>query len=442
MTRHHRMWLGACLALLASPAIVAGAELKGVTVTDDNAITRIVAQLDKPVKYKVFTLKNPPRLVIDLLNTVNRTAALTVVSANVRNLRHAARFGRHYRLVLDLPALFSYQHRAVTIEPTTTVGYHVVVEMKVSHTARKAAVPSVAKTKPEDDLRDVVVVLDPGHGGKDTGAIGKTGSYEKNIVLQASRSLHRMLNDRFGITAYLTRQDDRYIPLRERIQIARRRSADVFVSIHADSAPKSSTVRGASVYMLSSAGASSEAARWLARQHNADSFVSGATIKGKDAVLGSILMDFSQTATMKHSKQLAVAVLDALEQKTALRTRNIESAGFAVLTSPDIPSILIELGYLSNVDDERQLNDVVYQKRLVAAVSAGIHSYLQQNAPPSSWFQQYTFKRYVVKSGDTLWSLARRNRVSVAMLKRVSGIKSDLIYPGQKLLFPVRTTPR
>ncbi len=439
MVKRYRTLIVICICALAFPATVAGVELKGVTVTDDDRITRIVVQLDKPADYRAFLLKNPPRLVIDLLNTVNVAARLTERSKNVERLRHALHPEQIYRLVFDLPGAVTYQHQAVVIQPAAAVGYHVILEMRLVSQGVPSAVeqPSV-ETKPSVDLRDAVIVIDPGHGGKDSGAIGKAGSYEKHVVLEASKRLRRMLDAQFGIRSYLTRSNDRYISLRERIKIARRHSADVFISIHVDSLPEHKDVRGAAVYMLSGGSASSEAARWLVQRHSADRFVDGASIRNKDRALALILMDFSQTAIMEHSKQLARKILDTLARKTLLRTRKIESAGFAVLTSPDIPSLLIELGYLSNAEDERRLNNAAYQKILIQAVAEGIRNYLQAYAPSSSWFQRYTFEKYTVQAGDSLWALARRNQVNVDTIKQVSGVASERIFVGQRLLLPVK----
>ena len=435
--KRYRMLLVICLTVL--PVIATGTELKGVTATDDGDITRVVVQLSEPARYKTFVLENPPRLVVDLLDTVNSEAVFAANSRQIQRVRSAPRNKQHYRLVFDLHKLVTYQHRTVVMSPATSLAYHIILEMHypADSVPPKPAAP-IAKPFSSSALRDVVVVIDPGHGGKDSGAIGKANNYEKHIVLEASQKLHRLLNGKFGMRAYLTRDDDRYLSLRERIKIARDYSADIFISVHADSLPEHSKVKGAAVYMLSGGGASSEAARWLVQRHNADQFVDGASIRNKDKEIASILMDFSQSATMEHSAFLAKSVLSALAQKTSLRTDKVEVAEFAVLTSPDIPSLLLELGYLSNPAEERKLRQVEYQQSLMQAVGEGIQRYLGTYAPDGSWFQQYQIQQYIVRSGDSLWALARRNQVSLATVKQVSGIKSEHIFVGQRLWLPAK----
>lgn len=234
--------------------------------------------------------------------------------------------------------------------------------------------------------RDIIVVIDPGHGGKDPGAIGPTGIKEKNVVLAISRELQYQLNQVPGVRAVLTRKGDYYIGLRERLHIARQYRGDLFVAIHAD-AFDDPTSAGSSVFALSSRGASSEAARWLAEKENY-SEVGEVKLDDKSDLLRSVLIDLSQTATINSSLQLGNSVLQQLSQMTRLHCERVEQARFVVLKSPDIPSLLIETGFVTNPMEARRLNDPDYQQDLAAAIQTGIKNYYQRNPPLNTLFSQ------------------------------------------------------
>jgi len=277
--------------------------------------------------------------------------------------------------------------------------------------------------------------VDPGHGGKDPGAIGVRGTREKDIVMAVSKRLAGMINREYGMSARLTRTDDRFLSLRQRVEFARRRRADLFISIHADAAPNKK-VRGASVYVLSEKGASTEAARLLARRENAADLVGGVGLQDKNETLASILIDLSQTAAMDRSAELAAVLLRAFSGVT--RSRRVEAAGFAVLKSPDTPSVLVELGYLSNRDEEAKLKQTRHQRRLAESLLAGIRRYFALHAAPGLLLAQVKVRDYTVARGDTLSDIALKFRSDVAGIKRFSGLSSDRIRIGQKLKVPVR----
>lgn len=228
--------------------------------------------------------------------------------------------------------------------------------------------------------RLVIVALDAGHGGEDPGAVGPSGLYEKDVVLAVARKLRTRINALPGMRAMLTRESDYFVPLHERVNKARRVQADLFVSIHAD-AFMNPEARGASVFALSETGATSAAARWMAKKENAADIVGGVNIKTKDATIMRALLDMSTTAQIKDSLKLGQAVLGHLGKVGRLHKPRVEQAGFAVLKAPDIPSILVETGFISNPEEESKLKDESYQAQLADALLAGIQRYFARNPP-------------------------------------------------------------
>lgn len=443
-----RRRLSLFLLLLLPVAAGAGSQLARLEVTDAGGGARIVMEFDRPPQYRVLEFDSPPRLVMDFQDT--RPAAggpdIAARSALVRRVRHARR-GGGYRLVFDLaaPVGGAYSVRRPPRHPNRVV-------LSVRHPpglARKSAPsPASARTSraaprkntaaPRDTSappRKAVIVVDPGHGGKDPGATGVRGTREKDIALAVSKRLAGLINREYGMSARLTRANDRFLSLRERVEFSRRHRADLFISIHADAAPNKK-VQGASVYVLSEKGASTEAARLLARRENAADLVGGVGLQDKNETLASILIDLSQTAAMDRSAQLAAVLLRAFSGVT--RSRRVEAAGFAVLKSPDTPSVLVELGYLSNRDEEAKLKQARHQRRLAASLLAGIRRYFAEHAAPGLLLARVKVRDYTVARGDTLSDIALKFRADVEEIKRFSGLSSDRIRIGQKLKVPVR----
>lgn len=426
--------------------------------------TRIVFDLSAPITYKAFVLTEPHRLVVDLDGATLAKDSLDenlFKQAGMRGVRHAARNPTDYRVVFDLnkplkPSTFQ-------ISPSHMYGQRLVIDLLESDAVKAPSVlsASVAKetvaasplsasapapTVPADaaasvvSSRPFVVMIDPGHGGEDPGAIGQGGSYEKNIVLGFSRKLQKLLNQREGVVAHLTRTGDYFIPLATRTRIAREKQADLFISIHTDGA-RNSKAKGSSVYALSHRGATSETAKWLAQRENASDLVGGVSLDDKEDTLAYVLLDLSQSASLDASLFLGKKVLSELGKVNDLHSKKVEQAGFMVLRSPDIPSILVELGYITNPVEERRLNTGTYQDKLVASIVAGIgefhaqrgtHRYLAMttNAPPPPP------QRYTVARGDTLDRIARKHNISSADLKQMNGLTGDLIRVGATLLIP------
>ena len=349
--------------------------------------TRITLEAAQPVAHKYFTLSNPDRLVIDL-EGVQAGAALDALAAQLGAddpYISAIRVGLNrpgvMRVVLDLkgpakpsvfqlPALGQYGHRLVVdlypAQPDATAANPAVAQPVTAQPSRPAAVPQYARL--------ITVAIDAGHGGEDPGAIGAKGSYEKNITLAVARKLKEKIDAQENMRAVLIRDGDYFVPLAQRVTKARAVKADLFLSIHADAFIKPHA-RGSSVFALSENGATSVAARWLAKKENEADLVGGVNIDVKDPFLKRTLIDLSQTATINDSLKLGHAVLKEIGGINTLHKPHVEQAGFAVLKAPDIPSILIETAFISNPEEERRLNDPGYQERLVDAIVVGVKNY-------------------------------------------------------------------
>jgi len=383
--------------------------------------TRVTLEHDAPLKFTHFTVENPDRLVVDIegvefnsvLDSIARKVAeddpyikllragrfkpgvvrlvmelKTKVKPQVFALPPVGEYG--HRLVLDvyplnppdpLMALLEGRREAVEplrVEPDSRAderlgkGGEVSVEAPEVVTSRKSGKPVVDRL--------VTITLDPGHGGEDPGAVGKRGTYEKNVTLAIARRLKARLDAEPNMRAVLTRDSDFFVPLQMRVHKARRIHSDLFVSIHADAWIKPDA-RGSSVFVLSEKGASSSAARWLAQKENAADLIGGANFDVKDPYLARTLLDLSQTATINDSLKLGKYVLGELGGINTLHKAAVEQAGFAVLKAPDIPSILVETAFISNPEEEARLNDDAYQNKMADAMVRGIRQYFLKNPP-------------------------------------------------------------
>jgi N-acetylmuramoyl-L-alanine amidase len=372
--------------------------------------SRLVFDLTTKTNYVLFTLKNPDRLVLDIKNA-HLTTDLheTYQNSLIKNFRmHLDK--KYLRIVMDLTQ--SVQVKSFLLHPKKNHPYRLVIDLtpipntssedsivlplpvpKKTHeifspasiqSTPKPTITTTLLSQNRNKTRNIIIVIDPGHGGKDPGTTGPGGVHEKNVVLAIARYLQQALNSEPGFRAVLTRNGDYYIPLRGRLNIARQDKADMFVSIHAD-AFKSYNALGASVFALSERGATSEAARWLAEKENSSELLGGASLPDKDNVLRSVLIDLSQTNTISESLQIGTSVLRELDSITVLHHSRVEQAAFVVLKSPDIPSLLIETGFLSTPRQEQQLRNPRYQRQLANAIMEGIKSYFVHNPPPGTW---------------------------------------------------------
>lgn len=420
-----------CLLLLM-PALATAASVNGVRLWAGPDTTRVVFDLSGPVEHNLFTLGNPARVVIDIENARLTAGGMPGGDGVVRRIRHAPRNGDDLRVVFDLSA--EAQAKSFVLPPHEQYGYRLVVDLENPG----AGEPRVIRQAPAGEKRDLIIAIDAGHGGEDPGAIGSRGTREKDVVLQVARRLAALVEKERGMTPVLVRTGDYYISLRERMDIARRNRADLFISIHAD-AFRDRRASGSSVYILSERGASSEAARWLAEQENAADLVGGVKLDDKDDMLKSVLLDLSQTATISASMRAASTVLGEIDKIAKLHKSDVQQAAFVVLKSPDIPSMLVETAFISNPDEERKLRDAAYQERLARAMLAGVREYFYANPVPGTLIAERVRKggiEYVINRGDTLSAIARRYQVSVDALRSFNNLDGDILQVGQVLRIP------
>ena len=303
----------------------------------------------------------------------------------------------------------------------------------VRSTSRTAPTPkSLSDPLPAPGPRDFVVAVDAGHGGKDPGAKGRRGTLEKQVVLSIARQLKKDIDRVPGLRAVLIRSSDRYVGLRGRMRRARNNGADMFVSVHADAFKKASA-SGASVFVLSRKGATSESARWLAKQENAPFLAGGVMLVDKDGDLRHAILDMSQTASLEAGFGVAEQVLARLGKVTKLHSGHVERAGFLVLKSPDIPSILVETGFLSNPGEERKLRTRKHQRKIARAIRDGVLAYFSAHPPAGTLLAE---RKHTIKRGDTLSAIALRYSVSLRHLRRINGIDGNHLRVGQVIRIP------
>jgi len=382
----------ACLSAAAACSTAAAAQLRsiGLSATPDSAVITL-ALSDGPAA-KVFTLDNPDRAVIDLPRTHADHLVVPAGSGLVTDVRVGQQPGGTLRLVLELKSAVAVK----SFSATGKGGRQLTVSL--GEPAAASAADSGPKTvraahAPGDGDRDVIIAVDAGHGGVDPGAIGHGGTREKDVTLAIARALAERIDGEPGMRAVLTRDRDEFLELRDRIQRAHAAHADMFISVHADSIADRS-ISGASVYILSVHGASSEAARELAEGQNAADLMSGALPEGGAAA--PVVLDLVQQESIGLSATAAERVVAALESVGEVRKAQVQRAGFVVLKSPAIPSMLIETAYISNPAEERRLKNAMQQARLADAICGGVHSYFVQNPPDGTRFKQ---ERRVASAG-------------------------------------------
>ncbi len=418
------------LTILVQGAALGGglSSLENVRIQALEDKTRIVLDLSAPADHTVFALDDPPRTVIDLERTRGQVGSYfnSLHGGAVRGVRTGVRARNGLRVVLDLTALRSPQ--SFTLEPSGGRGHRVVVDLPPGEPEAATLLQPKAAPPP----KPFVVAIDAGHGGKDPGALGANGTREKDITLAVARRLKELVDDEPALRAVLTRNDDRFLHLRERVRTAREHDADLFLSIHADSY-RDRRANGSSVFILSRKGASSEAARWLADRENAADLVGGASLNGVDRDIQGVVLDMLQEHTIGESWHAAQAVLERLGALGKVHKDDVERAGFVVLKSPDIPSVLVETAFLSNPAEELRLRDPSHQQLLAKAMLQGIRSYAASRLPP---IQMAELRHHVVKRGETLGRIAQRYSVSVGDLRSVNSIQGDLLHVGVKLSIP------
>jgi N-acetylmuramoyl-L-alanine amidase len=373
-----------CAILLAAPLGAATRVRQALLSVSGNEGAQLVLELTaEPGKPKVFTMKGPDRLVIDLPRTSAQGLKLPKPAGPVTRIREGVQPDGTLRIVLELARPLGFDSRVQGRQLIVDLG-RVAAGTDAASTASPPK-PVRAEHAPADAGRDIIIAIDPGHGGQDPGAIGQGGTREKDVVLAISRELARRIDAEPGMRAFLTRNDDRFIKLRDRIALARRAGADMFISVHAD-AVKKRDVTGSSVYVLSLTGASSEAARWLAEQENAADLKGGVSLSDKDDALASVLMDVSLKANIAVSGKAAEYVLSQLDRVGTIRKTSVQNAAFVVLKSPDIPSMLVETAFISNPGEEKKLRTPAHQQAIAQAIFTGVREYFRQHPPDGTLY--------------------------------------------------------
>ena len=458
-----------CVGLVFLSPFASAAVIEGMRIWRAPDHTRIVLDLSGPVDHIIAPLANPERLVLDIPGAALKADPneLPLADTPVAQIRTAVQNQTDIRIVFDLKA--KVQPRSFLLKPFAGNSdrlvldlYDIVPEQTV---AASTPVATPTTTSAADDVpvqavspqaaiktqasvageRDIIIAVDAGHGGEDPGAIGPKRLREKDVTLAISKALVAAINAERGFTAKLVRTGDYFIPLKKRRDIARNMQADLFVSIHADAFHKASA-RGASVFALSRHGATSETARFLAQRENEADLIGGVggiSLEDKDEILAGVLVDLSMTATLNSSLQVGNHVLNSMGNIARLHKRHVEQAGFMVLKSPDVPSILVETGFISNPEEAQKLGSSAYRKQMAQAVFKGVRQYFVQNPPAGTYIaaQQGAggsglAREHVIAPGDTLTAIAQRYNVSINQLLAHNGMKSHVIKVGQTLKIP------
>ena len=431
------------LALIQVTSATATSRIEGVRLWQSPEKTRLVFDLSASVKHKVFSLDNPDRLVVDITDTrlPGSLSNLKLGETPISALRWSQQDTGDLRIVLDLKKRAS--SRSFVLKPRGPYKHRLVIDLTESGSGS-----TPAQAKLQQQKRDIIVAIDPGHGGEDPGAIGHDSVREKDVVLAISRELFILFKRARGFRPVMIRNGDYYLALRERTRKARKHNADVLLSIHAD-AFRRQGAWGSSVFTLSQRGASSETARWLADRENTADLVGGeegVSLDDKDDVLASVLLDLSMTDSQNRSNRIAKLVLERLGRINRLHKKQVEQAAFVVLKSPDIPSLLVETGFITNPDEAKKLKNRTHQRKLAQAIYGGVRAFFLKAPPTGSLLasdKRYRnsgtqdSSRYTVRQGDTLSEIAQRFRVRLSDLLRKNKLQaSDMIRAGQKLNIP------
>ena len=429
------------LILNISVVFAAQTKVKTLRIRSTAEKTRLVFDVSAIPEHKIFQLKNPDRLVIDFKNAYleKKLSQPAKKHALLTRLRTASRNKKDLRVVIDLQDKVA--PKSFILKANKKYGPRLVIDLPIKNKKLIAKKQSIKKSKTiktvTRNVKPFIVAVDAGHGGKDSGARGKRGTLEKKVVFQIAKKLTALINKQPDMKAIMVRKGDYFVSLRERMRIARKADADLFVSIHAD-AFKNSKVTGASVFTLSRRGATSEAARWLAKQENAADLIGGISLDDKDDILASVLLDLSQTASQDISQLVAKEVLKNFGNIGDLHSHKVQKAGFMVLKSPDIPSILVETAFISNPKEERRLKSSRYQLKMAKAIQKGILSYAKNHKLALRTITDNDVAVHKISRGETLSGIALQYGVTLNQLKKENTIaKSNKIRVGQLLSIPV-----
>lgn len=431
-----------CLLMLISVVSTfeaKGADIESVRLWRAPDHTRLVFDVSEPVDYKIFTLEKPYRLVIDIRDGLQRGSFdnLDFSPTPIAKIRSAARNKSDLRVVLDMTSEVDLKH--FTLKANEQYSDRLVIDLYDKKRPVSRSVVDVIKPT----NRKIIIAVDAGHGGEDPGALGPKKILEKNVALQIAKRVNTLFDNDPYYDGILVRNSDYYLAHRKRTQIARDNRADFFLSIHAD-AFTDSRANGASVYALSNKGATSETARFLAQKANRADLIGGAStlnLENKDDILAGVLVDLSMTATMRTSLDAGEYVLKNMGTIARLHKKKVEQAGFLVLKSLDIPSLLIETGFISNPKEARLLTNAAYQQKMARAIYTGLTQYYYDNPPVGTLLAGATNGKpvsYLVARGDTLSEIALRYNTSVSRILSYNKMSSSTIWVGQELLIPPR----
>ncbi len=473
------------LAVTLSTSALAKASLEKVRIGQSTDKTRVVFEIKKNHHFEVSKLNHPARIVVDFYQATNKISfkQKKFLDARLGKIRIKNQKKR-IRVVLDLRQNFDYSY--FTLGKNSQGSERVVIDVskkivsnkkapkkivkkttikvpaksrlankvvkvpakKVVKVASKKSAPVKMASAPQktrslmnsgspvffDKRKDLVVAIDAGHGGKDTGAIGHNHTREKVVVLELAKQLKKYIDKQPGMRAVLTRNSDKFIPLHKRVRIAHQKDADIFISLHADSF-KDSSARGGSVYILSTKGASSVMARVLAKSENASLY--DIKLKGRDSDVAFVLSDMTREANIRASRKLGSAVLGEMGVSVRLHKSSVQSANFAVLKSIDMPSLLIETAFVSNPSEAKKLKSNRFQVKMAKSIVRGLSKFVKRNAQQPRWGETL-YVHYRVQSGDTLSEIAANYKISTKVLKKLNKInKANQLYVGKKLRIPV-----
>ncbi len=398
--------------------------------------TRVVLDLSAPVSHKVITLANPNRIVIDIDDSSLQanTQSVDLQNSPVRRIRTGIKDKNDLRVVLDINS--QVKPRSFLLKANQQYGDRLVIDL---YDKEKQA-NKVIKHVNDQDRRDIVIAIDAGHGGEDPGASGPNRLREKHVVLAIAKELNYLLKQTKGYKPVMIRTGDYYVGLQKRRELARKAQADLMVSIHAD-AFRDHRAHGASVYALSRKGASSAMAKVLADDANDSDLVGGVSLGDKDDVLAGVLADLSMSASLDASLQVGGDVVRHMGKIARLHSKRVEQANFSVLRSPDVPSILVETGFISNPGEAKKLATKEYQRKMARAIFNGISNHFSQSPPPDTYLawqkrNRETVVEYTIARGDTLSGIAQRYEVSVASILKQNDLSSSMIRVGQKIIIP------
>ena len=414
-----------------SSAGLSKAQILDIRLSKNKGYVRLVFDLDSTADHSVFALHKPERVVLDIKNAKMSHGMVDQVQANslIRSIRSGVRNKNDLRVVFDLSE--SVTPRSFLLAPSGKSGHRLVIDL---HDSKKPVGKSATVKKSRK--RDVIIAIDAGHGGKDPGATGRSGTREKTVTLQIAKRLEKSINKQKGMKAVLIRKNDRYLRLRDRIHKARDNHADLMISLHADSFPDP-RARGSSIYALSVDGASSETARMLAEKENAADLLFGdVNLAVEDQMVKEVLFDLSLTGTIESSLDIGSEILSQIKAVNRVHKKKVQQAGFAVLKAPNIPSVLLETAFISNPREEKKLRSSSHQQKVAKAITRGVSKYFARKAPPGTWLAA-SEGEYSVNNGDDVKTIAKKHSVKEEDLRARNALYADNLMAGQVIKIPV-----